>query len=67
MLYCCATPQPPLYLLRMRRVLVLLMPAHMMLWVALSAVAGPGALAWAWIRADEGGPRQTGESDTGPP
>lgn len=47
--------------------LVLLMPAHMLLWVALSAVAGPGALAWAWIRADEGGPRQTGESDTGPP
>lgn len=47
--------------------LVLLLPAHMLLWVALSAFAGPGALAWAWIRADEGGDPAADESATGPP
>jgi len=46
--------------------LVLLAPDHMLLWVALSAFAGPGALAWAWIRADEGPPPED-ESATGPP
>ena len=40
--------------------LVLLAPDHMLLWVALSALTGPGALAWAW-RAER---PETPESDT---
>ncbi len=41
--------------------LVLLAPDHMLLWVALSALTGPGALAWAWMRAERRIPRESGK------
>jgi hypothetical protein len=46
--------------------LVLLAPAHMLLWVALTAFAGPGALAWAWMRAERA-PPDSEESARGRP